>query len=154
RAVGDRLLLAPRLEAVAERVHVRVRADARVAEEVPGAADRVARLDDRVRLARAVALQVVRRADAGDPGADDEDVEVLGHAGRSEARRDALGARISGIHDRLRHRRSEGRAAAELAVRAVTPAEHAVVVALRARVVAADAERDDAIDRGHHRRRT
>src|SRR5690606_26226574 len=44
RAVGDRLRLHPGPEAVAERVHVGVRADARVAEEVPGAADRVARL--------------------------------------------------------------------------------------------------------------
>ena len=38
-AVGDRLRLGPRLEAEAERVHVGVRADARVAEEVPGAAE-------------------------------------------------------------------------------------------------------------------
>ena len=45
-AVGDRLRLAPGLEAVAERVHVAVGADARIAEEVPGAAHRRAPFED------------------------------------------------------------------------------------------------------------
>jgi hypothetical protein len=73
---GDRVLVTPRPELVAERVQVRVRPDAGVAEQVPRAADRPARLEDRVLLPRVLALQVVRGAEAGDPGADDEDVEV------------------------------------------------------------------------------
>ena len=52
-AVGDRVVAGPRLELVAERVQVRVRADAWVAEQVPGPADRVARLEDRERLVAA-----------------------------------------------------------------------------------------------------
>ena len=76
--VGDRLRLRPGPERVAEREHVGVRADARVAEQVPGAADRLARLEDRVALAGALGLQVVGGADAGEAGADDQDVEVLG----------------------------------------------------------------------------
>src|SRR5207253_6940494 len=39
--VGDRLGVAPGAKDVAQRVHVRVRADAGVAEQVPGAADAV-----------------------------------------------------------------------------------------------------------------
>ena len=49
---GDGVLARPRLERVAERVQVGVRADPRVAEQVPRPADRVAALEDRVRLAR------------------------------------------------------------------------------------------------------
>ena len=67
----------PRPERVAEREHVRVRADAGVAEQVPGAADGVARLEDRVGLARGTRLDVVGGADARQAGADDEDVEVF-----------------------------------------------------------------------------
>ena len=48
RAVGDRLVARPRPEREAERVHVRVGADARIAEQVPRAADALARLEDRV----------------------------------------------------------------------------------------------------------
>ena len=55
------LAVVPRPERVAERVHVGVRADPRVAEQVPGAADRVARLEDRVALVRAVAAGGRRR---------------------------------------------------------------------------------------------
>ena len=76
-AVGDRLGLAPRLERVAERVHVGVRADPRIAEQIPGAADALARLEDRVGLTGAILLEVMRGADAGQAGADDQDVNVL-----------------------------------------------------------------------------
>src|SRR6185312_4728178 len=89
-AVGDRLRRRPRPEAVAERVHVGVRADPRVAEEVPGAADRLPRLEDRVALAGAALLQVVRGADPGDAGPDDEDVDALRLA-RLRPRPGALG---------------------------------------------------------------
>ena len=76
--VGDRLALLPGPEVVAEREHVRVRADARIAEQVPGAADGVARLEDRVGLARALRLEVAGGADAGEAGADDQHVDVFG----------------------------------------------------------------------------
>ena len=84
RPVGDRLRLGPRLERIAERVHVRVGADAGIAKQIPGAADAVAPLEDDVALARALLLQVIARADAGQAGADDEDVEMfcrVGHGG-------------------------------------------------------------------------
>src|SRR5205814_561276 len=77
RAVGDRLRLRPGPEAVAEREHVRVRADARIAEQVPGAPQRVARLEDRVGLARGVALEMAAGRHARQPGTDDQNVNVL-----------------------------------------------------------------------------
>ncbi len=77
RPVGDRLRLGPRLERIAEREHVAVGADAGIAKQIPGAADAVAALEDDVALARAFLLQVIARADAGQPGADDEDVEMF-----------------------------------------------------------------------------
>ena len=82
--VGDRLVVLPRLEAVGEGVQVRVRADARVAEEIPRAGGRGAGLEDRVGLARVLLLEVAGAADARDAGADDEDVDVLemGSGGR------------------------------------------------------------------------
>ena len=80
RPVGDRLRLRPRLEGVAERVHVGVRADPRVFEQVPRPADAVPRLEDRVGLLRAVGLQVVAGADAGQAASDDQHVNVFdGH---------------------------------------------------------------------------
>ncbi len=67
----------PRFELVAERVEVGVGADAGVAEEVPRAARRAARLQNGVGGAGPVALEVVRRAQAREAGADDEHVEVF-----------------------------------------------------------------------------
>ena len=67
-------------EQVAVGVALRVEAGAGVAVPVPGAADAAAGLDQRhreARLARAVQL-----VDAGDPGADDEDVDVGGRRRR------------------------------------------------------------------------
>src|SRR5436305_1149568 len=77
RPVGDRLRLGPRFERIAERIHVRVGADAGIAKQIPGAADAVAPLEDDVALARALLLQVIARADAGQAGADNEYVEVF-----------------------------------------------------------------------------
>ena len=56
---GDRLVVLPRLELIAERVQVRIGADARVAEQVPGATRRAPGLQDRERLVRLLGLQVV-----------------------------------------------------------------------------------------------
>src|ERR1700722_8157208 len=77
RPVGDRLGLGPWLERIAEREHVRVGADAGIAEQVPGAADAVAALENDVALAGALLLQVIARADAGQSGADDQHVEMF-----------------------------------------------------------------------------
>src|ERR1700728_2069524 len=75
RTVGNRLGVRPRLEVVTQRVHVRIRADTGVAEQIPGAADGFPGLEDGVALCRTALLQMVRGADAGQAGADDEHVE-------------------------------------------------------------------------------
>ena len=81
RPVGDRLRLGPRLERIAQREHVAVGADAGIAKQIPGAADAVAALEDDVALAGAFLLQVKTRADAGQPGADDQDIDMFGLRG-------------------------------------------------------------------------
>src|SRR4051812_44213131 len=81
RTVGDRLRLGPRPERIAEREHVAVGADARIAKQIPRAADAVAALEDDVALARAFLLQVPAGANAGQAGADDQHVEMLGRSG-------------------------------------------------------------------------
>src|SRR5262249_55667942 len=78
RTVGDRLGVLPGPERVPQRVHIGIRADARIAEQVPGPADRFASLEDRVGLAGATALQMAGRSDPRQAGADDQNVEVLG----------------------------------------------------------------------------
>src|SRR5690242_2325332 len=75
-AVGDRLRLAPRTERIAERIHVRIGADARIAEQIPGTADAVAAFENGVAAGRAVPLQVIAGADAGQTRADDDDIEM------------------------------------------------------------------------------
>src|SRR5215471_11339163 len=77
RSVRDRLRLGPWLEGIAEREHVAVRADAGIAEQVPGASDAVPPLQDCKALGRAFLLQVIARRDAGETGADDQDVEMF-----------------------------------------------------------------------------
>src|SRR5579859_2514996 len=77
RAVGDRFRIGPRLERIAQREHVAVGADAGIAKEVPGAADRVAALEDDKAFRRALGLQMIAGADPGETRADDEDVEML-----------------------------------------------------------------------------
>src|SRR6185295_1753812 len=83
RAGGDALLVLRRAERVAQRGDVRVRAHARKAEQVPGAADGAAPLEDGEAPRRAPRLQAVRGADAGEARADHHHVEVLdgGHPG-------------------------------------------------------------------------
>ena len=80
--VGNRLLAVPGPEGVPQGVHVRVRADAGVAEEVPGAADAVAGLEDGVGGPRALGLEIVRGTDPREPGSDDQDVEVFGQVSK------------------------------------------------------------------------
>jgi hypothetical protein len=76
--VGHRLVPSPGAERVGQGEHVRVRPHARVAEQVPGAADGVAGLQDRVGGLGVGLLQPARGADAGEAGPDDDHVEVLG----------------------------------------------------------------------------
>src|SRR5205823_10472948 len=76
--VRDRLGLTPRPEDVAQRVHIGIRADPGVPEEVPGAAHALARLEDRVALAGAARLKVTGGADARQAGAHYQHVDVLG----------------------------------------------------------------------------
>ena len=71
----------PRLEAVAEGVQVAVRADARVRVGEPGATEARELLEHDERLLRVLVLQVICRADAGDPGPDDQHVEMFGGGG-------------------------------------------------------------------------
>ncbi len=76
-AAGDVLVLLPGPEGVAEGVHVRVRADARIAEEIPRPPDGLAPLEDGEGLLRVLPAQVAAHADAADASAHDQDVEVF-----------------------------------------------------------------------------
>jgi hypothetical protein len=48
-----------------------------IAEQVPGAADGIARFENREALAGALVLQLTGGADAGQAGTDDDDVEMF-----------------------------------------------------------------------------
>src|SRR5579863_1301679 len=76
-AIGDRLRFPPGPETIAERKHVGIGAHSRIAEEVPGAPDRVAAFQNYETLRRTFLLEVIGRADSGKPGTHDEDVEVF-----------------------------------------------------------------------------
>lgn len=75
--VGDRVVLGPRLELEAEALHVGIGPNTRVAEQIPGPADRVAAVDDGEGPARLLRLEVMTQVDPGDPGSDDQHVDVL-----------------------------------------------------------------------------
>ncbi len=77
----QRGVTAPRAEGKAQGVHVRVRTDAGVAEEVPRPADRVPRLEDGPGGAWAVHREPTPRVDTRDAGSDDEHVDVERHGG-------------------------------------------------------------------------
>src|SRR5690606_12489624 len=89
--IGDGLLFRARLERIAEREHVAVRADAGIAKEIPGAAHVGAVLKDDVALVRTIALEEVAGADPGNARAHDHDVEMLcAHGIESRAEVDAM----------------------------------------------------------------
>src|SRR5882757_3521475 len=75
-AIGDRCGIVPWAERVAESRHVRVRANARIAKEIPGATDRVARFQDGERRSRPLPDKMAGRSDSGQARADDENVEM------------------------------------------------------------------------------
>ena len=86
RSVGDRLLAGPRPERVAQRVHVRIGSDPRVAKQIPGPAERLPAFEDRDAALRAQALQMAGRADAGKTGADDQDIDEFISHGAHDSR--------------------------------------------------------------------
>src|SRR5262252_4908129 len=68
----------PRLEAVAKRVQIAVGADAWIAMGPPRAAEALLRVKRDEALVRTLLFKVIGGPDAGNPGADDHHVEVLG----------------------------------------------------------------------------
>src|SRR4051812_45734220 len=72
----------PGLETVAERVEVAIRPDAGIAVGDPGAAETLLGFEDDEARSRTLPGQVIGPANAGDPGAHDQHVEMLG-LGRS-----------------------------------------------------------------------
>jgi hypothetical protein len=90
RPVGDRLALLPRAEGVAERVHVGIRADAGVAEQVPGAAAR-SRPSRMTKLLRGLRVRRWCAAPMPDrPGADDQHVDMVRRSGCRAGLRSAM----------------------------------------------------------------
>ncbi len=77
RPVGDGLLAGPRAKCVAERRHVGIRTHAGIAEEIPRAADRIARLQNGIGFPRQTTRDMVGRANAGQAGTYDEDVDMV-----------------------------------------------------------------------------
>ena len=69
-------LAPPGPERVAQRVHVGVGANARVAEQIPRPSDGVASFEDGVGGPGTLRLEIVRGTDTRQPGTDDQDVEV------------------------------------------------------------------------------
>ena len=76
-AVSDSLGIFPRVEWVSEGEHIRIGANTGIAEQIPGSANRGARFEDDILLARTARLQAVGCSDAGKTGTDDDDVEVF-----------------------------------------------------------------------------
>ena len=80
RAVGEHLGLGPGAEVIAQGVHVGIRPDARITEQVPGAADALAALDQGKAAVRGLTAQVAGRADTGKTGADNQHIKmIVGH---------------------------------------------------------------------------
>jgi hypothetical protein len=71
----------PWLEAVAEGVKIAVGADAGIAVGQPGAAKALLGFEHDEAGAGKLHRQVIGAADAGDAGADDQDIEMLGRLG-------------------------------------------------------------------------
>ncbi len=76
-AVGDGVGFVPRLEAVAERVHVAIGANAGVTEKIPRAAHGWPALEDDIGLSRTARMQVHCGADTGEARTDDQNVDVF-----------------------------------------------------------------------------
>src|SRR3546814_14071162 len=68
--IGDRLIMLPRFEDETERVHVAVRPDAGIAEQIPGAAQIGAAFGAREAAVGALCLQMASHAAARNAGSD------------------------------------------------------------------------------------
>jgi len=66
----------PGLEPVAKRIKVAVRADAGICMGAPCPAKILHRFKDEIGFIRALRLQMIGRADAGNPGPRDQDIEM------------------------------------------------------------------------------
>src|SRR6185295_14412478 len=75
--VGDGLGVTPGTEAITERVHVGIGADARVAKEIPRPAHRFATFENDEALVRAVHPEVAGSANPRQPRTNDDYVHVL-----------------------------------------------------------------------------
>jgi hypothetical protein len=82
----------PRLEAIAERIEVAVGADPRESMGDPGPAEALLGLEHDETGAGALLREVVRGADAGDAGTDDQHIEML------HLRARLRGARLGRVH--------------------------------------------------------
>jgi hypothetical protein len=71
--------IGPGLEPEAEGEHVGVRPDARILEQVPGAADILPPLQDDEGLRRTPLLEMPGGTDAGDACAHDHSIDMFGH---------------------------------------------------------------------------
>ncbi|MNO95171.1 hypothetical protein D3C76_868050 [compost metagenome] len=77
RSIGEHLQFVPGTELIAKTEHVRIRTNTRIAEQVPGSAQLLAPFQDGQFLVGKCTLYMARRADAGEAGANDQDVEML-----------------------------------------------------------------------------
>src|SRR5580698_1022840 len=73
----NRLWTAPRTERITHGQHVRIRPDAGIAEQVPGAPDPLALFEDDVAFVWTHFLQVMRGIDTAQSRTHDEDVEMF-----------------------------------------------------------------------------
>src|SRR5215213_4137021 len=106
-SIGDSLGVTPRAEAITQRVHVGVGADAGVSKQVPRAAHRLASFEYDEALRRAFHFQVAGSANARQPRAHHYDVYVL-HSRRNyisatkkHKRRQDLNVKLRRLEDLL-----------------------------------------------------
>lgn len=94
-AVGDAFLPGPRLVGKGQREDAAVGPHARIAKQIPGAADPFAALQDRVGHLRVALGDPIGRAEAGDAGADDDDIDVAGILGVTVIADTSLDSRLT-----------------------------------------------------------
>ena len=76
-ATRDGFVRVPRPKRKSQRVHIRIGADARIAEEIPSSADCIAGFQNRVGFSREGSLQMVSSINTGYAGAHDQHVKMF-----------------------------------------------------------------------------
>src|SRR4029453_7554554 len=76
--VGDGFVVPPGTKRITERVHVRIRTDAWIKKQTPGAAEPVPRLQNGIALRRAMFLQVITGTDSRQARTDDQHIHMFG----------------------------------------------------------------------------